>query len=91
MSSANGDDTGHIIRWRRFAKKIADFGVFVSLNSSTDGMVHVSELAPFRVDKINDIIKTGMIVPVKVINVDKEKGRIALSIREADPEFFKKI
>ena len=71
--------------------KIADFGVFVSLNSSTDGMVHVSELAPFRVDKINDIIKTGMIVPVKVINVDKEKGRIALSIREADPEFFKKI
>lgn len=68
--------------------KIADFGAFVRLNSFTDGMVHISEMAPFRVERVSDIIKEGMIVPVKVINIDKEKGRIGLSIREADKNFF---
>jgi len=68
--------------------KIADFGVFVSLNPFTDGMVHISEMAPFRVDRISDIIKEGTIVPVKVIGVDKERGKISLSIKEADKDFF---
>ena len=53
-------------------------------------MVHVSEMAPFRVERISDIIKEGMIVPVKVVTVDPERGRIGLSIKEADPNFFKK-
>jgi polyribonucleotide nucleotidyltransferase len=70
--------------------KIADFGAFVALNPFTDGMVHISEIAPFRVEKVSDIIKEGMIVPIKVINVDKEKGRIGLSIKEADANFFSK-
>lgn len=70
--------------------KIADFGVFVRLNSFTDGMVHISEMAPFRVEKISDIIKEGTIVPVKVIKVDREMGRISLSIKEADKDFFRK-
>jgi len=70
--------------------KIADFGVFVKLNGTTDGMVHISELAPFRVEKINGIIKEGMIVPVQVISVDEERGKIGLSIRAADNNFFKK-
>jgi polyribonucleotide nucleotidyltransferase len=69
--------------------KIADFGAFVALNAFTDGMVHISEIAPFRVDRVSDLIKDGMIVPVKVINVDAEKGRIGLSIKEADKDFFK--
>ena len=68
--------------------KIADFGAFVKLNSFTDGMVHISELAPFRVERVSDIIKEGMIVPVKVISIDREKSRIGLSIREADKYFF---
>ena len=68
--------------------KIADFGVFVSLNPFTDGMVHISEMAPFRVERIGDIIKEGMIVPVKVIKIDAERGKISLSIREADKDFF---
>ncbi len=69
--------------------KIADFGAFVRLNSSTDGMVHISEMAPFRVERVSDIIKEGMIVPVKVIKVDRASGKISLSIREADKDFFK--
>ena len=68
--------------------KIADFGAFVSLNPFTDGMVHISEIAPFRVERVSDIIKEGMIVPVKVIKVDAERGKISLSIKEADRNFF---
>jgi polyribonucleotide nucleotidyltransferase len=71
--------------------KIADFGAFVRLNDFTDGMVHISEMAPFRVERVSDIIKEGMIVPVRIINVDKERGKISLSIKEADKDFFKKV
>ncbi|OGI71494.1 polyribonucleotide nucleotidyltransferase [Candidatus Nomurabacteria bacterium RIFCSPHIGHO2_02_FULL_35_13] len=71
--------------------KIADFGVFVRLNPFTDGMVHISEMAPFRVERISDIIKEGTIVPVKVIKIDEERGKISLSIKEADKDFFKKL
>lgn len=71
--------------------KIADFGAFVRLNATTDGMIHISEMAPFRVERVSDIIKEGMIVPVKVINIDKERGKIGLSIRAIDPNFFKKV
>ena len=66
--------------------KVAEFGAFIRLNPFTDGMVHISELAPFRVERVSDIIKEGMIVPVKVIKVERE--RIGLSIREADKNFF---
>jgi len=69
--------------------KVADFGAFVRLNSWSDGMVHISEIAPFRVERVLDIIKEGMIVPVMVINIDRERGKIGLSIKEADKEFFK--
>ncbi|KKR61923.1 polyribonucleotide nucleotidyltransferase [Candidatus Nomurabacteria bacterium RIFCSPHIGHO2_01_FULL_39_220] len=68
--------------------KVADFGAFVQLNARADGMVHISEIAPWRVERVSDIIKEGMIVPVKVISVDREKGRIGLSIKEADKNFF---
>ena len=68
--------------------KIADFGAFIRLNSWVDGMVHISEIAPFRVERVSDIIKEGMIVPVKVISVDKERGKISLSIKEANRDFF---
>ena len=70
--------------------KLADFGVFVRLNPFTDGMVHISEMAPFRVERVSDIIREGTIVPVKVIKLDPERGKISLSIKEADPNFFKK-
>ncbi len=70
--------------------RIADFGAFVKLNAFTDGLVHVSEIAPFRVERVSDIIKEGMIVPVKIIKVDQAAGKISLSIKEADKDFFKK-
>ncbi len=68
--------------------KIAEFGAFVKLNSSRDGMVHISEIAPFRVNKVTDILKVGDKVPVKILNVD-EQGKIKLSIKAVDPDFAK--
>ena len=70
--------------------KIAEFGAFVSLNTTTDGMVHVSEIAPFRIDRIESVLKVGQSVPVVVKEIDTERGRIKLSIKDADPNFIKK-
>jgi polyribonucleotide nucleotidyltransferase len=68
--------------------KLMDFGAFVRIGHDTEGLVHISEIAPFRVERVSDIIKEGDTVPVKIIKVD-EKGRINLSIKEADKDFFK--
>lgn len=68
--------------------KIMDFGAFVKIGSDTEGLVHISEIAPFRVEKVSDIIKEGDKVPVKIIKVD-EKGRLNFSIKEANKDFFK--
>jgi polyribonucleotide nucleotidyltransferase len=68
--------------------RIADFGAFVKIGPNTEGLVHISEIAPIRIENASDFLKEGEIVPVKVINVD-ETGRIKLSIKQADPDFTK--
>ncbi len=68
--------------------KIMDFGAFVRIGHETEGLVHISEIAPFRVERVSDILKEGDKVPVKIIKLD-ERGRLSLSIKEADKEFFK--
>jgi polyribonucleotide nucleotidyltransferase len=67
--------------------KLADFGAFVKIGMDTDGLVHVSEIAPFRVDKVADLLRVGMKVPVIV--KDKEGDRISLSIKRIKPDMFK--
>ena len=68
--------------------KLMDFGAFVKISSETEGLVHISEIAPFRVERVSDILKEGDKVPVKIIKLD-EKGRLSLSIKEANKDFFK--
>ncbi len=63
-------------------KRILDFGAFVEILPGQEGLVHISQLAPFRVRKVEDIVKVGDIVPAKVISID-EQGRINLSLKEA--------
>ena len=62
-------------------KRILDFGAFVEILPNQEGLVHISQLASFHVKKVEDIIKIGDIVPVKVISID-EQGRINLSMKE---------
>lgn len=60
--------------------RILDFGAFVEIFPHKEGLVHISELAPHRVDKVTDIVKIGDVVRVKVIKID-EQGRVDLSIK----------
>ncbi len=63
-------------------RTIKDFGAFVQILPGTDGMVHISELAPYRVKKVTDILKEGDKVRVKVLDIDS-RGRIRLSRKAA--------
>ena len=58
--------------------KILDFGAFVEILPGTDGMVHISELAHYRVNRVEDILTVGDEVTVKVKDID-QSGRISLS------------
>jgi polyribonucleotide nucleotidyltransferase len=69
--------------------KILEIGAVVALSEYSDGLVHISEIAPFRVQKVTDVLKEGQRVPVKVVAVDPERGRISLSIKEANKDFIK--
>jgi polyribonucleotide nucleotidyltransferase len=64
---------------------IKEFGAFVEVLPGKDGLVHISELADFRVNKVQDVVKTGDSIWVKCIGVD-EKGRVKLSRRAAMKE-----
>ncbi|MEK7176663.1 MAG: S1 RNA-binding domain-containing protein, partial [Patescibacteria group bacterium] len=69
--------------------RLMDFGAFVKIGPNAEGMVHISEIAPFRIDQISSALSEGDIVPVMVKEID-EKGRINLSIKAADPSFAEK-
>ncbi|TSC52847.1 MAG: polyribonucleotide nucleotidyltransferase [Parcubacteria group bacterium LiPW_39] len=62
--------------------RLINFGAFVEILPGQEGLVHISELAPYRVNKVDDIVKVGDIIPVKVKNID-EQGRINLSLKDA--------
>jgi polyribonucleotide nucleotidyltransferase len=61
--------------------KIMDFGAFVNFLGKQDGLVHISQLAAKRVEKVTDVVKEGDEVNVKVIGFDR--GKVKLSIKEA--------
>lgn len=64
-------------------KKIMDFGAFVEVLPGQDGLVHISQFVPYRLNKVEDIVKVGDVLPVKVISID-EQGKISLSAKETD-------
>ncbi len=63
--------------------KCVEFGAFVNFLGSKDGLVHISELAPRRVAKVNDVVKEGDQVKVKVLGVD-DRGKVRLSMKAVD-------
>lgn len=62
---------------------LADFGAFVNVNGA-DGLVHLSEISWDRIQHPNELLKVGQEVKVKVINIDREKKRIGLSMRQLE-------
>ena len=61
--------------------KTMDFGAFVNFMGTRDGLVHISQLKPERVEKTTDVVKEGDKVKVKVIGVD-DRGKVKLSIKD---------
>jgi polyribonucleotide nucleotidyltransferase len=60
--------------------RLLDFGAIVQVLPGRDGLLHISEIANYRIANINDVLKVGQVVKVKVIEAD-EKGRLRLSIK----------
>jgi polyribonucleotide nucleotidyltransferase len=63
-------------------RRIVDFGAFVEILPGTDGLLHISQIGPGRVQKVSDELKEGDEVPVKVLEIDRS-GKIRLSRKEA--------
>jgi polyribonucleotide nucleotidyltransferase len=65
--------------------KTVDFGAFVNFLGSRDGLVHISELKPDRVNQTTDVVSVGDMVKVKLIGID-DRGKVKLSMRLVDQE-----
>ena len=66
--------------------RLMNFGAFIKLSAKAEGLVHISEVAPFRIATVDEAFKVGDIVKVVVKEVD-DQGRVNLSIKMIDPEF----
>ena len=72
--------TGKVIR-------LANFGAFVEVLPGKEGLLHISEISDERINNIEDVLKVGDEIPVKIIDIDEETGRFKLSMKQADPNY----
>lgn len=63
--------------------RLAHFGAFVEVEPGVEGLVHISQLADEHVEKTEDVVSVGDIIPVKILSVDPEAQRMSLSLRQA--------
>jgi polyribonucleotide nucleotidyltransferase len=80
-SIASEPEVGHI--YEGTVVKVMDFGAFVNFFGAKDGLVHISQLAPRRVQKVTDVVKEGDKVKVKLLGFD-ERGKTRLSMKVVD-------
>jgi polyribonucleotide nucleotidyltransferase len=80
-SIASEPEVGHI--YEGTVVKVMDFGAFVNFFGAKDGLVHISQLAPRRVQKVTDVVKEGDRVKVKLLGFD-ERGKVRLSMKVVD-------
>ncbi|MBI3705332.1 MAG: polyribonucleotide nucleotidyltransferase, partial [Rhizobiales bacterium] len=80
-SIASDPEVGHI--YEGTVVKVMDFGAFVNFFGAKDGLVHISQLAQSRVNKVTDVVKEGDKVKVKLLGMD-ERGKVRLSMKVVD-------
>lgn len=71
--------------YRGKVARITDFGAFVNFLGEKDGLVHISQIVPRRIEKVTDVLSEGEEVVVKVLEVD-QRGRVKLSMKEVTEE-----
>ncbi len=69
---------------------LADFGAFIDIGG-LEGLVHLSELSWKRVNHPSELLEIGDDVSVHVLNVDRERGRVALSLKQLEPDPWEKV
>jgi polyribonucleotide nucleotidyltransferase len=82
-SIASDPEVGHI--YEGTVVKVMDFGAFVNFFGAKDGLVHISQLAPRRVQKTSDVVKEGDKVKVKLLGFD-DRGKVRLSMKVVDQQ-----
>jgi len=82
-SITSDPEVGHV--YEGTVVKVMDFGAFVNFFGSRDGLVHISQLSPRRVQKTTDIVKEGDKVKVKLLGFD-ERGKVRLSMKMVDQQ-----
>jgi predicted RNA-binding protein with RPS1 domain len=60
---------------------VVDFGAFVNIGATTDGLIHISELSEDRVNRVSDVVQEGQEVTVRILEIDKKRNRISLSMK----------
>jgi len=65
--------------------RLATFGAFAKIDAHNEGLIHISEIAPFRLQKVDGLLTEGEKVKVAVVKI--EDGKIGLSIKKIDPDF----
>jgi len=65
--------------------RIVDFGAFINILPGKDGLLHISQIAEERIEKVTDVLAEGQVVKVKVLDVD-QRGRIKLSMKEVSEQ-----
>jgi len=74
-----------------YVTKITNFGAFVKLEDDLEGLLHISELSDHKINSVEDVLKIGMKVEVRVIRVDTDERKIGLSFVHADFEENEKL
>jgi len=82
-SIASEPEVGHV--YEGTVVKVMDFGAFVNFFGAKDGLVHISQLAPRRVQKTTDVVKEGDKVKVKLLGFD-DRGKVRLSMKVVDQQ-----
>jgi len=73
--------TGEIIEIKKDRMTGKEIGAIMAISPKQDGMIHISQIANERIERVSDKLKVGDVVTAKVAEVDREKGRIGLSIK----------
>jgi general stress protein 13 len=69
---------------------IESYGIFVSLDNEYDGLIHISEISSDFVRNVSDYAEVGETIQMKIIDVNKKKHHVKLSIKDIDYRFDKK-
>jgi uncharacterized protein len=75
------EDLAPGMRLKGTVRNVVDFGAFVDIGVKQDGLVHISKMADRYVTNPHNVVSVGDVVDVVVVEVDLERGRIALSMR----------